>query len=221
MSTRQTSWMHVKVWMHHCLRMKCPTNYCPLPTCNYFSFLNSKWGPMHTEHVLIFFSGAMRILPLGFDTKPRLVFIHDSAAKMATSTCDLELHIPTCFGPAEFGCFKEWMIHSWWIWWCLVLPLHILTSKLSMTCLNVFCHSWSVHNFYSLLKFYTSSLCRFISTPCRLFQYQHHYNNVCKWLHQYNQLLPITWFAVVTSVSSTYAQVVYADSVTLMKPCCT
>ena len=63
------------------------------------------------------------------------------------------------------------------------------------TCLSVFCHSWSVHNFFSFLKFYTSSSCRFISTPCRLFQYRH-LNDMCKWSHQYTQLLPITWFAV-------------------------
>lgn len=48
------------------------------------------------EDVLVF-SGAARILHLGFEKHP--MFTHNHGGQLATaSTCDLQLHIPTIHG---------------------------------------------------------------------------------------------------------------------------
>lgn len=70
-------------------------------------------APCSLEDVMVFFSGASRIPPLGFHPSPTLEFVHDTGAKLATSsTCDLVLRIPTCFGADEFSEFTEWMAMS-------------------------------------------------------------------------------------------------------------
>ena len=46
------------------------------------------------KDVLIFFSGAAQIPPLGFPRPPSLTFLHDSMLP-TSSTCSLELQIPT------------------------------------------------------------------------------------------------------------------------------
>ena len=45
--------------------------------------------------------------PLGFDKDCSVTFLHDPTAKLATSsTCDLELRLPTCHGE-DYTSFKE------------------------------------------------------------------------------------------------------------------
>ena len=62
------------------------------------------------EDVLVFFSGASTIPPLGFPLKPSLRFLYGEGARLATaSTCDLVLRIPTCYGKDQYPEFKEWM----------------------------------------------------------------------------------------------------------------
>lgn len=61
------------------------------------------------EDVLVFFTGASAIPPLGFSGKPKLVFLETPTEKLPTaSTCDLHLRIPTVHGDS-FNAFKEWM----------------------------------------------------------------------------------------------------------------
>ena len=60
------------------------------------------------KDVLVFFSGADAIPPLGFPREPSLVFIHNSLPLPTASTCALELRIPTVH--TEYSTFKDAMI---------------------------------------------------------------------------------------------------------------
>jgi hypothetical protein len=46
------------------------------------------------KHVLIFFTATSRIIPCGFEKKPRLLFSHQEIL-LTSSTCDLSLTLPT------------------------------------------------------------------------------------------------------------------------------
>lgn len=62
------------------------------------------------EDVLVFFSGAACIPPLGFEKDPILTF--NRGCRLATaSTCDLQLRIPTIHGN-DYPSFREAMILS-------------------------------------------------------------------------------------------------------------
>ena len=64
------------------------------------------------DDVLVFFSGADRVPPLGFEKQPSVTFLHDTRSKFATaSTCSLELRLPTQYG-SHFDKFREAMIMS-------------------------------------------------------------------------------------------------------------
>lgn len=58
----------------------------------------------------MFFSGANRVPPLGFEKQPTISFITDSKLASA-STCDLQLRIPTVHGK-NYENFKEGLILS-------------------------------------------------------------------------------------------------------------
>ena len=59
------------------------------------------------EDVLVFFTGADQVPPLGFDKDCSVTFLHNPTSKLATSsTCDLELCLPTCHGE-DYTSFKE------------------------------------------------------------------------------------------------------------------
>ena len=61
------------------------------------------------EDVLVFFSGANHIPPLGFDVKPTLGFVNFSTATLPTaSTCDLQLRLPSVY--KDYCKFKDAMI---------------------------------------------------------------------------------------------------------------
>ena len=61
------------------------------------------------KDVLIFFTGADRVPPLGFISQPTLTFLHDPKDIFPTaSTCSLELRLPTTH--AEYNTFKDYMI---------------------------------------------------------------------------------------------------------------
>ena len=61
------------------------------------------------EDVLVFFSGASCVPPLGFDSNPTLVFLHSKTATLPTaSTCDLQLRLPATYN--EYHKFKEAMV---------------------------------------------------------------------------------------------------------------
>ena len=60
----------------------------------------------------MFFTGAHRVPPLGFEKQACITFLHDPVAKFATSsTCDLKLRLPTSHG-SNYESFKEGMILS-------------------------------------------------------------------------------------------------------------
>ena len=62
--------------------------------------------------MLIFFIGADRVPPLGFDQEPHVTFLHDQSAKFCTSsTCDLQLRLP-CTHMEDYGAFKDAMVMS-------------------------------------------------------------------------------------------------------------
>ena len=47
--------------------------------------------------VLVFFSGADQVPPLGFIPSPKVSFLHSPTSKFSTaSTCDICLRLPTC-----------------------------------------------------------------------------------------------------------------------------
>ena len=60
------------------------------------------------KDVLIFFSGANAVPPLGFPRPPSLHFIHGPSPLPTASTCSLELHLPTIH--SNYAAFKEAMI---------------------------------------------------------------------------------------------------------------
>ena len=63
---------------------------------------------------LVFFTGADRIPPLGFDKMPSVTFLHSDVtpSKFCTaSTCDPQLRLPTCHGE-DYEAFKDAMIMS-------------------------------------------------------------------------------------------------------------
>ena len=60
------------------------------------------------EDILVFFTGASSVPPLGFDRCLSIVFLHDPTAILPTaSTCALQLRLPTCF--VEYASFREHM----------------------------------------------------------------------------------------------------------------
>ena len=60
------------------------------------------------EDVMVFFSASDRIHPLGFKVTPSIVFLHGNAKLPTSSTCALELRLPTIHTCYED--FKEAMI---------------------------------------------------------------------------------------------------------------
>ena len=59
--------------------------------------------------VLIFFSGANCVPPLGFEEQPSLLFVHRDTAMFPTaSTCDLQLRLPAQYN--QYKDFREAMI---------------------------------------------------------------------------------------------------------------
>lgn len=61
------------------------------------------------QDVLVFFTGASAIPPLGFQNTAKLLFLEGPTQKLPTaSTCELQLWIPTAHGD-NFTAFKEWM----------------------------------------------------------------------------------------------------------------
>jgi len=49
------------------------------------------------EDVLVFFTGADKVPPLGFDKEGSVTFLHGPGEKLATaSTCYLQLRLPAC-----------------------------------------------------------------------------------------------------------------------------
>ena len=66
------------------------------------------------DDVLIFFTGADRIPPLGFDHEAHVCFLHDQNDRFCTaSTCDLELRLPCCHHE-NYGAFREAMVMSFY-----------------------------------------------------------------------------------------------------------
>jgi len=62
--------------------------------------------------MLVFFTGADRVPPLGFSKRPTVSFNHTNTSKFCTaSTCDLQLRLPTCHGD-DYSSFKDAMIMS-------------------------------------------------------------------------------------------------------------
>ena len=62
--------------------------------------------------MLVFFTGANAVPPLGFDTQPLVSFLHGQAARLCTaSTCELHFRLPTCYGE-DYAAFREAMILS-------------------------------------------------------------------------------------------------------------
>ena len=61
------------------------------------------------ENVLVFFSGANCVPPLGFPRQPKVVFL-DGAVLCTSSTCDITLRLPT--GHDEYESFKDAIILS-------------------------------------------------------------------------------------------------------------
>ena len=60
----------------------------------------------------MFFTGANQVPPLGFDKDCSVTFLHDPAAKLATSsTCYLVLRLPTSHGE-DYKSFKEAFVMS-------------------------------------------------------------------------------------------------------------
>jgi len=69
-------------------------------------------NPCCLEDVLVFFTGADRVPPLGFAKECSVTFLHGPGEKLATaSTCDLQLRLPTCH-QEDFASFKEAFIMS-------------------------------------------------------------------------------------------------------------
>ena len=61
------------------------------------------------EEVLIFFTGADAVPPLGFDKQPTVCFMHNSNSKCSTSsTCELVLRLPTRHGN-NYASFRDAM----------------------------------------------------------------------------------------------------------------
>ncbi len=60
------------------------------------------------KDLLVFFSGAERIPPLGFDSEaPSIVFLHDSKSRFpTTSTCSIQFRIPISHGD-QYQSFKD------------------------------------------------------------------------------------------------------------------
>ena len=64
------------------------------------------------DDVLVFFSGADRVPPLGFSTKPKVSFLYSQSLKLCTSsTCDIRLRLPTSH-KEDYQSFKDAMILS-------------------------------------------------------------------------------------------------------------
>ena len=61
------------------------------------------------QDVLIFFTGASAIPVLGFEVRPKLVFLEGPSERLPTaSTCELHLRIPTAHGD-NFGA----LLYAW------------------------------------------------------------------------------------------------------------
>ena len=61
--------------------------------------------------ILVFFTGAERIPPLGFEKTPTVTFLHQDALFATASTCDLKLRLPIKYGDDRKS-FKDAMLMS-------------------------------------------------------------------------------------------------------------
>ena len=64
------------------------------------------------DEVLVFFSGASHVPPLGHSPNPPVSFLHGETSKFCTSsTCDNCLRLPTCHGE-DYQAFADAMAMS-------------------------------------------------------------------------------------------------------------
>ena len=92
------------------MTLQCSLNFivCMLCLCPYCVYIDEDIG-CTLEDVLVLFSGASCMPPLGFDSNPTLVFLHSKTAALPTaSTCDLQLRLPATYN--EYHKFKEAMV---------------------------------------------------------------------------------------------------------------
>ena len=61
----------------------------------------------YQPYVVVFFTGADRIPPLGFPHAPSLHFLDDDAMLPTSSTCSLALRLPIHY--TSYDCFKDAM----------------------------------------------------------------------------------------------------------------
>ena len=82
----------------------------PYILMNYYFLFSEGENSCSVDDVLVFFTAADRVPPLGFGRDCSVVFLH--GAKLATaSTCELELRLPTGHGE-DLASFREAMMLS-------------------------------------------------------------------------------------------------------------
>ena len=108
-STEEQVWIHFGDFLDECEGISY-TLYLKSCLSRYF-FVDGKTA-CDVNDVLVFFSGADSVPPLGFEKKPYVTFIHDNISKFCTaSTYDLQLRLPTCHGE-DYVAFAEAMTMS-------------------------------------------------------------------------------------------------------------
>ena len=60
------------------------------------------------QDVLIFFTGASCVPPVGFEKQPKVVFLSNQAVLSTSSTCDLILRLPIKY--KEYNDFRDAML---------------------------------------------------------------------------------------------------------------
>ena len=95
--------LRVSLYEKHLLHFTSPFHYCVL-------LITDREICSSLEDVLVFFTGADRVPPLGFPHTPSLHFLDDTAMFPTASTCSLVLCLPTRY--STYDAFKDAMIEA-------------------------------------------------------------------------------------------------------------
>ena len=109
----ERTWVHFVDFLDECEGISCVST--SVATIIFVFFLHAEGNTgCDVKDVLVFFTGADRLPPIGFHKVPKITFLHSdiNTSKFSTaSTCDLQLRLPTCHGE-DYEAFKEAMIMS-------------------------------------------------------------------------------------------------------------
>lgn len=111
----EQAWVHFVDFLDECEGIQCVFTSVGKPIHFMYLIYHADGNSgCDVKDILVFFTGADRIPPLGFSKVPKVTFLHSNVTTLkfcTASTCDLQLRLPTCHGE-DYEAFKDAMIMS-------------------------------------------------------------------------------------------------------------